>query len=383
MNDKLGRRFDISPSLLTEMDRVSSFTKEYDRLLGGLKGLEPAISTAKQFEQIRKHMGFIDALPAFAKTQPLSELLETLGRGAKARHVVMGASLGAISLGLEQLAEHGSLRKQFETIAGATSTLDSLRQATLSAGILMDFSALQLVRDQRDLIDSKAFGGMLASIDTLGSLANAIDPGWGVPAWRPSFERLANISLARDIGVWRKRPPALPAEGPEREFVRLRSDQGEDDAAQLDELVHELMPLLKRPIAGARLILESRSIDYQTQFAASARKTIDLTLKRVAPADEVSKWVQADPTAPKRQKGGRGNVTFRERVAFVFRNAPEPAKEFFRANIEGIVVLRKELSDLDHDNGDDPHPRLIENQQLVERLILQILQEHRRSNGSS
>lgn len=380
MNDKLARRFGIGPGLLAEIDRVSSMTKEYDRLLGGLKGLEPAFSTAKQFEQVHKQMGFIDALPAFAKTQPLSELLETLGGGAKARDLVMGASLGAISLGLEQSAEYGSLRKQFETIAGATSTMDSLRQATLSAGILMDSSAAALVHGLGALAEDGHFSSMFRNVREFESLASAVDDTWGVPLWRPSFERLANVSLARDIGAWRRKTPeSRSAEPAAQALVALRAEQAQDDGVKLDGLVVEIFPSLELPIAGARIALRSRHVDYSTHFAASARKAIDLVLRRAAPLTKVSEWVQADPSRPRRQKGGRGNVTFRERVEYIFRGATDGARTFFVTNINEIVILRDELCSLDHGPDSDPHPRLVENRQLWERLLLHLLREGRRA----
>lgn len=383
MNDKLARLLGLSPSLLSEMGRASSLIKEYDSALARLKDLTPPLSSLEEMYRLTDGMKAADLLPAFAKASDQISQLRGFDLGEKARDLQNATGYYATSRSADFLAEHDSVRKQFEAISGGvTGSVDEMQKVAKSLGFAMDSSALQLVRDQRSLIDEKTFGGMLGNLGKLDPLGDAINPDWGIPLWRPSFERLANVSLARDIGIWHGWPiPSSTAEEPGN-FVSLRSAQAEDDAAQLDELVLEALPGLRQPIEGARSVLERQPIDYRTHFGASARKAIDLTLKAAAPSAEVSAWVQSDPMAPKRKKGGRENVTFRERVSFVFRNAPESARAFFQENIREIVILREELSSLDHDNADDPHPRLVENRQLVERLVLQILLEHRRSSSN-
>lgn len=382
MNDKLARVLGLGPSLLTELDRFKSLSKQHDSALARLQELAPAMSALKEMDRVSKGLTAANPLLAYAKASDQISQLRGFDLGEKARDLLSATGYNATSQVADLLAGQDSIRKQFEAVSGGVmGSTDEMQKAARSLGLAMDSSALQLVHDQRRLIDETAFAGMLAKFGTLDPTEDAITPDWAVPAWRPSFERLANISLARDIGVWRGRQPLRRAEE-RQDFVSLRSAQAGDDAAQLDELVLEVLPSLRQPIEGARAVLKVRGTDYRTHFGASARKAIDLTLKTVAPLAEVSAWVQTDPTAPKRTKGGRGNVTFRERVSFVFRNAPEAARAFFQENIQEIVILREELSSLDHDNAEDPHQRLIENRQLVERLILQILLQHRRSSST-
>lgn len=383
MNDKLARALGLGPSLLTELDRFKSLSKQHDSALARLQELAPAMSALKEMDRLSLGLRAANPLPAYARASDQISQLLGLDLGEKARDLLSATGYNATSQIGDLLAGQDNIRKQFEAISGGVmGSTDDMQKAASSLGLAMDSSALQLVHDQRHLIDETAFAGMLEKFGSLDLIEDAISPDWGIPAWRPAFERLANVSLARDIGVWRARPlPLAPAEHGQG-FVNLRSAQAEDDAAQLDELVLEVLPRLRQPIEGARAVLKVRGTDYRTHFGASARKAIDLTLKTVAPLAEVSAWVHTDPTAPKRTKGGRGNVTFRERVSFVFRNAPEPARVFFQENIQEIVILREELSSLDHDNAEDPHQRLIENRQLVERLILQILLQHRRSSST-
>lgn len=59
----------------------------------------------------------------------------------------------------------------------------------------------------------------------------------------------------------------------------LRRTQADEDREILDALIDEFMPSLREGIDGAREILMRRSADYRTQFAASARKAIDLAAK--------------------------------------------------------------------------------------------------------
>lgn len=382
MNNKLLRLLGMTPDLLREMDRADAMLKEHDRAMDQLRALAPNISAVEDMERLGASK-VADLLPAYMKaSEQFSKLQSSLGAGMsdKVRDQLAQGIYRMSPLGADLLGQQEKIREQFEALSGSADFQAQMEKVARSAGLAMDSSALQLIRDQRGLIDPQVFGGVLESFSKMESLANAIDTDWGVPAWRPSFERLANISLARDIGVWRSRTPGSPPPNEaEQEFVQLRSDQAEDDAALLDDLVLELMPSLRQHVVGARSVLEKRSTDYRTHFGASARKAIDLTMDEMAPRADVDEWMQSDPAAPTREKGRRKGVSFRERVAFVFRNAPEPARAFFLDNIDSIVVLRDELSRLDHGVREDPHSQLAENRQLVERLLLQIFQERRRS----
>ena len=339
-------------------------------------GLESVFSKAaaleEQIKPLRSAMMAIDALkPSLTAFEGLSKaagfgsptkLAEILGRASKVQDY-----LGSTPKIAGFFLDHSSTAQAFESLTGYQKSHD--------LALAMDTVGRNLITEQQSALKAS---GILDTITALRPLDFAITADRELPGWRPAFEQVANVSLALDIGSWSGHRKAGQRE---ERFVDLRRTQADEDRELLDALVDEFMPSLREGIDGARGILMRRSADYRTQFAASARKAIDLVAKTLAPKAPVSLWVGPDPSRARNRKGEL-LVTFDDQLGFIFRDASQAAREFFVQNSRTIVRLRSDLADLNHVNGTDPHHQLVENMQLVERLLLQILLEVQRKSSN-
>lgn len=347
-------RTSLPVGLEAVLSKAGTLEEQLAPFQGAMKAIDALKPSLTPFEGLSMASGFAPTTKVAEMLSPLSKIQDHLGSAPKIA---------------DFLQSYNKASDAFEGLA--------LYRTPHDFALGMDLIARNLITSQQSALNAS---GIMDSINALRPLEFPTTTEWGLPEWRPAFEQVANVSLALDIGSWSGR---RRAERDEERFVDLRRTQADEDRRLLDALIDEFMPSLRPGIDGAREVLMRRSADYRTQFAASARKAIDLAARTLAPQTTVSRWVDSDPSrARKRNKKGELLITFNDQLSFMFRDAAQGAREFFVLNSRTIVRLRSNLSDLNHVNSSDPHLELVESMQLVERLLLHILLEVQRKASS-
>ena len=389
MSDAFRQLTGVDSARVNELGVITKHHSEIMRNLGlaerltelrGLRtslpaGFESALSKAVALEE--QIAPFRSAMKAMGTLKPPLTALEGLSKAAGfVSSENLAAVVGSVSKVEDYFRSMPKIADFFPDYSATSQAFENLTgyRKSHDLALAMDLFARNLITEQQSALKAS---GILETMKALRPLDSVITAGWELPEWRAPFEQVANVSLALNIGSWSGR---RRAEQDEERFVDLRRTQADEDRILLDALIDEFMPSLREGIDGAREILKRRSADYRTQFAASARKAIDLVAKRLAPRVPVSAWVGPNPSRARNRKGEL-LVTFDDQLGFMFRDASQSARDFFVQNGRTIVQLRSELSDLNHVNGTDPHHELVENMQLVERLLLHILLEVQRRSS--